>query len=299
MTQDNIGFYEEPKNGNGIIRARTSLQIRSWDMPRSEKTLEKFNTEIGEAEFPGIYILFAKSKVYVGEAKSLYTRIKQHMSTPDDKIKDWDKVLIINDGRPATQSDFNDTVIRRALEIYLVKLLKANKYTVVSQGETQALNSHQKHIVEELLVELNIFLAKKNIITKVLEEHGQEEIFSDDLKKILQRSGKKVTKWGAHEIEIDGSKAFIRPGSPKPKGWQITFRDIFLNALNKGHGFLLVSRDGVLLIPLAEVRKVVKDKKSFAQNTIDIYIVFCEEKTTLSYKDKTIDVTQFRLLGGT
>lgn len=299
MTQNNIGFSEEPKNGNGIIRARTTSQIRSWDMPRAQKALEKFNKEIGEAEFPGIYILFAKSKVYVGEAKSLYNRIKQHMTAPDEKIKDWGEVVIINDGRPAAQSDFNDTVVRRALEIYLMKLLKANKYVVVSQGEPQILNSSQKYLVDSLIVELNIFLMKKNIITKVLEEHGQEEIFPDELKRILKQSGKKITKWSAYEAEIDGAKTFIRPGSQKTKGWQVTFRDIFLNALKKGDGFLLVSRNGVLLIPLAEVRKVVKDKDAFTQNTIDIYIVFGEQKITLSYKDETIDVTQFRLLGNT
>ena len=167
MNQNNIGFYEEPRNANGIIRSRTTLQIRSWDMPRTQKALEGFNTEIGKAEFPGVYILFAKNRVSVGEAKSLYNRLKTHMTTPDDKVKDWQRVLIVNDGRPATQSDFNDTVVRRALEIYLVRLLRANKYVVVSQGEPQILNSFQKHTVDSLTVELNTLLKKKSIITKV------------------------------------------------------------------------------------------------------------------------------------
>ena len=134
MNENSIGFYEEPRNGNGIVRSRTTLQIRSWDIPRTQKALERFNTEIGKSEFPGIYMLFAKHKVYVGEAKSLYARIKTHTAIPDDKITDWDRAIIINDGRPATQSDFNDTVIRRALEVYLIRLLKANKFNVVSQG---------------------------------------------------------------------------------------------------------------------------------------------------------------------
>lgn len=300
MVENNIGFYEEPRNGNGIKRSRTTLQIRSWDMPRSQKALESFNTEIGKADFPGIYILFAKNKIYIGEAKSLYSRIKTHMTTPDDKIKEWDRVVVINDGRPATQSDFNDTVIRRALEIYLVRLLKANKYNVVSQGEPQTLNSLQKHTVDSLIVELNSFLKKKNIITKVIEERGQEEVFGDELKKILQKSGKNITRWGAYEIEIEDHKAFVRPGSKKPRGWQITFRGrkpgSFIDSLRKGDGFLLVSRNGVLLIPLAEVRKVIKDKNAFNQDTIDIWIVFGDENITLRYKEEIIDVTKFRLL---
>lgn len=295
MVEDSIGFYEEPRNGTGIVRSRTTLQIRSWDMFRSQKALEQFNAEIGKADFPGIYLLSAKNKVYVGEAKNLYTRVKTHTDTPDEKIKDWNRVIIINDGRPAAQSIFNDTVVRRALELYLNKLLKVNKYIVVSQGEPQILNSAQKYAVDSITLELTAFLKKKNLITRVIEESGQEQVFPDELRKLLDKSGRKITKWGAYEIQVDGSKAFIRPGSLKPKGWQITFRDIFLNALNQGDGFLLVPRDGVLLIPLAEVKKVIKDKSAYKQNTIDIWIVFGDEQVTLSYRDETIDVTQFRL----
>lgn len=299
MNQNNIGFYEEPRNGNGIVRSRTTLQIRSWDMPRSQKALERFNAEIGKSEFPGIYILLAKSKAYIGEAKSLYGRVKTHMSTPDDKIKDWDRVIIINDGRPAAQSEFNDTVVRRALELYLGKLLKANKYNVVSQGEVQILNSLQKHAVDSLAIELNTFLKKKNMITKVLEELGQEQVFPDELKRLIEKSGMKITEWGAYEVEIDKKRGFVRPGSKKPRGWQITFRGrkpgSFIDSLSKGKGFLLVPRDGVLLIPLTEVQKVIKDKSAYDQDTIDIWITFEEETITLRYKEETLDVTKFRL----
>lgn len=300
MNNNNIGYYEEPKNSNGIIRCKTTMQIRAWEMPRSEKALEKSNAEIGKAEYPGLYILIAKNKLYVGEAKSLYIRIKTHNSIPEDKIKDWSKVLIINDGRPATQSDFNDAGVRKALEIYLIKLLKANKYNVVSQGEPIQLNAHQKHLVESLTRELNFFLMKKNIITKVLEETGQEQVFGDELKKLLEKSGRKISSWSAYEIEIDGQKAFIRPGSKKPKGWQITFRGgkpgSFIDALSKGDGFLIVSRDGVLLIPLQEVQKVIKDKSAYDQDTLDIWIVFEGGKATLRYKTEIIDVTKFKLV---
>ncbi|MBM3175833.1 MAG: hypothetical protein FJZ93_08970 [Chloroflexi bacterium] len=299
MTQNNIGFYEEPRNGNGIVRSRTTLQIRAWDMPRTQKALERFNTEIGKADFPGVYILLVKNKAYVGEAKSLYGRVKTHMSTPDDKIKDWDRIILINDGRPAAQSDFNDTVVRRALELYLGKLLKANKYNVVSQGEAQILNSPQKHTVDSLTLELNTFLRKKNIITKDLEERGQEQIFADELKRLLEKSGKKLKKWGAYEVEIDGHKGFVRPGSKKPKGWQITFRGRKpgspIDALSKGDGFLLVPRGGVLLIPLTEVQKVITDKSAYKQDTIDVWITFEDDKVALRYKEQTIDVTKFKL----
>jgi len=301
MSNSNIGYQEDPENSEGIIRARTTKQIRSWEIPRTMKALEVLNIELGRIEFPGIYILFeGKNKVYIGEAKSIYIRLKTHKSNPEDKIKNWSKALIINDGRPAMQSDFNDTVVRKALELYLIKLFKANKYTVVAQGEPQKLNAIQKFLVRTLREELNFFLLKKNVITKVLEEKGQEEVFGDELKKILEKSGRKIGEGGRYEAIIDDKKAFIRPGSKKPKGWQITFRGrkpgSFIDSLQKGEGYLLVSRNGILLIPLTEVQKVILDKTAYEQDTIDIRIVFAEEKVTLSYKRNTIDVTKFRLI---
>lgn len=301
MSNNDIGYHEDPKNSDGIIRARTTKQIRSWEIPRTMKALEVLNNELGKIEFPGIYTLFeGKNKVYIGEAKNIYNRLKTHMANPEDKIKNWGKALVINDGRPATQSDFNDTVVRKALELYLIKLFKANKYAVVAQGEPQKLNAIQKFLVNSLKEELNFFLLKKNIIIKVLEEKGQEEVFGDELKKILEKSGRKIEEWGRYEALIDGKKVFIRPGSKKPKGWQITFRgrkpESFIDSLQKGDGYLLVSRNGVLLIPLTEVQKAILDKTAYEQDTIDIWIVFAEEKVTLSYKKNTIDVTNFRLI---
>ena len=295
MNDNGIGYHEDPKNSNGIIRARTTKQIRSWQIPRSLKALEKLNEEMGNIPFPGNYILFDRMKVYIGETSKIYDRLKSHIKNPENKIKNWDKALILNDGRPATQSDFNDTVVRLALELYLIHLLKANKYRTVSQGQQPTLNAVQKHIVSSLVQELSQFLLKKNIITKSLEEEGLEEIFEDELKKILASHNRQVQEWSAYEAIIDGQKVYIRPGSLKPKGWQITFRDRFLNSLQKGVGYLLVSRDGVLLIPLRKVRQVVKDKAAFQQNTIDVYILFNTDRITLSYKKNIIDVSEYKL----
>lgn len=301
MNQISIGYYEQAKDSNGIIRSRTTQQIRSWDIPRRERALETFNQEIGKLESPGVYILFAKkTKVYVGESKSLYDRLKTHLVSPEDKIKEWSKAVVINDGRPATQSDFNDTVVRKSLEAHLIKLLRANKYDVVAQGEAQELNPHQKYLVDSLTKELDFLLVKKGIISRVLEEHGQEQVFRDELRRAILTSGRKITKWGAYEVEIDGSKAFVRPGSKKPRGWQITFRGrkpgSFIDSLKKGDGLLLVPRNGVLLIPLTQVQEVIKDKTAYDQDTIDIWITFEAEKVTLRYKEEVIDVTDSRLI---
>lgn len=301
MPNNDIGFYEEPRNSHAIVRARTARQLRSWEMPRTMRTLEAFNKELGKIEYPGIYILFeGKNRVYIGEAKDIYVRLKTHTKNPDNKIKGWTKTIVINDGRPAAQSVLNDPVVRKALELYLIKLFKTNRYMVVAQGESQKLNATQQFLVDSLRTELYFFFLKKNIIYRALEQKGQEEVMRDELKKILEKAGKKVTQWESHAVILDGKKAFIRPGSKKPRGWQITFRGrkpgSLIESFKKGDGYLLVSRNGMLLIPLVEIQKVITDKTAYEQDTIDVWINFTEEKATLSYKQNTIDVTKFKLI---
>jgi len=301
--EDKFGYHQDIKNGDGIIRARTiGGHLRSWEIPRTLNALEVVKKEWGNLEYPGIYILFDSSskKIYIGEAKDIYNRLKTHMTSPEDKIKNWDRAILINDGRTAMQSDFNDTVIRKSLELHLISLFKANRYTVVAQGEPQKHNPQQKSLFQALKEEVNFFLMKKNLITKLIEKPGQEEILRDDLKKILERKDYKINSWKADEAILNGKKAYIRPGSPKPKNnpkhWQITFRDVFKDSLQKGEGDLLVPRDGILLIPLKEVQKVVTDASKYKQNTIDVYINFKEDTIELTYTTNTIDVTPFRLL---
>ena len=298
MEEKNIGYYEDPKNGESIIRSRTTEQIRSWDFPRSIKALETFNDELGKIDYPGIYILIETklNKVYIGEAKSLYTRLKTHSNTPEDKIKNWDRVVIINDGRPANQSDFNDNVVRHELEHYLIDLFKANKYKVVAQGAKQILNSLQKVIVTKLILELNFFLIKKGLIQKLIAAGGQEEVMLDDLKKILDKYKYSITEFKSYEATINGEKVFIRPGSKKTKGWQVTFRDVFKKNLLDENGSLLMPRDGILLIPFSEIKKAINDADAFKRNTIDIFIAFEEDSIKLRYKNSEVDVTAHRIV---
>lgn len=298
MEENNIGYYEDPKNGESIIRSRTTEQIRSWDFPRLLKALEVFNSELGKIDYPGIYILIETrlNKVYIGESQSLYSRLKTHSNTPEEKIKNWDRVVIINDGRPANQSDFNDNVVRHALEYYLIALFKANKYKVVAQGAKQILNSLQKVIVSKLISELNFFLIKKGLIQKLIADRGQEEVMLDDLKKILEKFKYNITEFKSYEATINGGKVFIRPGSKKPKGWQVTFRDVFKQNLQDENGSLLMPRDGILLIPFSEIKKAINDPDAFDRNTIDIFIAFEDDSIKLRYKNSEIDVTTYRIV---
>lgn len=301
MVTQALGYQENPKDKHGIVRARTTGQVRSWEIPRTDDALEQLEKELGRVAFPGNYILFeGKNKVYVGQAKDVVSRLRTHAKTPEDKIQKWDRAIIVNDGRSAGQSDFNDDAVRKALELHLIELFRVNRCLVVAQGERQNLNPMQLQLYNAMRDELDFLLRKKTLITKLLEKVGEEEVLSDQLKRLLKNSGRTIQAWGAYEATIDGEKVFVRPGSKKPRGWQITFRGrkpgSFIDSLQRGSGLLLVPRDGVLLIPLKQVQKVIADETTYQQDTIDIWIAFTEERVTLRYKDNIIDVTDCKLV---
>lgn len=302
MFTDELGYQQEAKNADSIVRARTTGQVRAWDIPRTQRALRALRNEFSEMAFPSVYALFVGTNgVYVGEAKDICVRLKQHMASPETKISSWERALVINDGRPATQSNLSDEAVRKALELFLLRLFKANRYKVLSQGETLTLNAAQTQVVDSLAEEIIFMLKKNGLIKKGLDERGQEEVPRDELKTILQRKGKNIQKWAKYEAVVDGAKVFIRPGSCKPNGWQITFRGRKpgspIDALQRGDGYLLVARDGAPLIPLTEVQKVIQDNRAYEQDTIDIWVVFGEGKITLRYKSCQTDVTHFRLRG--
>ena len=225
--------------------------------------------------------------------KNIYIRLKTHSNIPDDKIKNWDKVLIFSDGRAASQSDFNDNVIRLSIESYLQKLFKANKYKVVSQGQLEKLNPFQKVVVDVLLEELNFFLQRKGLIEKLIETLEQQEIMLDDLKKIILKKGLEINEWSAYRATINNQDFFIRPGSKKVKGWQVTFRDIFKNALNNEKGFLLMPRGSIVTLPFKKIKEIINDEKAFQKNTIDIFIAFEENRILLRYKNNELDISEY------
>jgi hypothetical protein len=124
------------------------------------------------------------------------------------------------------------------------------------------------------------------------------ERYLDDTKRVLEKKGYIVDKWGSAEATINKSIVFIRPGSQKSKGWQVTFRgeksDSSKSCLAVGHGFLLMPRGPIMLIPLREVKMLVEsvDSNAFQRDTVDIFVRFEEQKITLVYKTKEIDITK-------
>ncbi len=68
--------------------------------------------------------------IYRGEGYIPKNRPEVYEKCSELLLKKWDKVIIINDGRAATQSDFNDEVVRKTVEFYLRDLFITNKYKV-------------------------------------------------------------------------------------------------------------------------------------------------------------------------
>lgn len=306
MSYIDFGYIDNPANGLGIIRARTLIgNLRLWDFPRSERALETIHQEIGVEPIPGLYMLFdehGEKRVYIGQSENLKARIISHIRSPDDKIKGWNRAIIINDGRSAVQSDLNDENIRLSLEYFLVQLFKLNRYKVLTTASrSPSISSTQKTLLDVFKQEITILLSRKSKINKFFTERGDDEVHNDEVRKTLIRKGFSISKWGKVEAIVNGKLTFLRPGSPKSIGWQVTFRgakpDSFKSRLQEGDGFLLVPRGPILLIPLSDVAELIRkvDNQAFERDTIDIFVRFNDNNIVLHYKREELDVTIYAL----
>jgi hypothetical protein len=307
MIAPDFGYVDNPANGLGIIRARTLIgNLRLWDIPKSEQAIDMVVNEVGRSPIPGICMLFEEGigkGVYIGQTENIKNRLYSHIKNPEEKIRNWNRAIIINDGRNAEQSDMNDENIRLTLENYLVNLFKVNIYKVVTSSiRTPGLSSTQNIITMSFKDEIIILLTRKSKISKVLTEKGDDEIYNDEVRKIVERKGYSIKNWGKIEAIINGKPAFIRPGSSKKTGWQITFRgaksNSFKTLLEKENGFLLVPRGPILLIPLSDIKHFVLkvDRNAFLRDTIDIFIKFHEDRIILIYKSNEFNITKHSIL---
>ena len=304
MLSRDLGYQDNPANGFDIIRARTLVgNLRLWDLPRSEEALDITIKEIGHTHIPGIYLLLDEKhnkKVYIGQSENLKNRLTNHIKSPEDKIKKWNRVIIINDARNSGLSDLSDENIRLYLEEYLVRLFKNNRYNVVTaSSRTPSLSPTQKIMVISFKDEVNVLLTGYRKITKLLTERGDDEVYNDEVKKILEKKGYRIRGWGKVEAIVNKQKTFIRAGSLKSKGWQVTFRgnktDSFKTCLENGEGYLLMPRGSILLIPLEIIKELIleNDKNAFDRDTIDVFIKFDEMKIAVTYKKSETDITSY------
>lgn len=301
MTENLIGYQEDPLNGDGIIRARTNISLRSWEFSRDLSILNTINLEFNESAFPGIYILRHNTKVYVGESSNIFNRLTSHFSNPPNaRVTNFNNIVIMSDGRTANQSVLNDQVIRLELEFYINQLLTINHFVVTSQANSQETNPFQTNIVALLKNEINVLLSKRAWISKFLPDEEVREVLPDQLNKILHGMGYDVSTDSSisknKALLVDGVATFVRPGSDKSKGWQITFRSKFFEFLQRGEGNLLINRDGILIIPLSTINEFINDFDTSDNDTRDVFATFENGSVFLKYHDQVLDVTEFRLI---
>lgn len=303
MGREDLGYWSIPANGLGIVRARTLLgNLRLWDFPRSEAALSQVIQEISQAPIPGIYVLIDErpnKRVYIGQTENVFFRLATHIKTPDAKIKNWQRALIFNDGRSAPQSDLTEENIRLALEDYLVRLFKINRYEVVtSTTRAPVLSAQQTILVNAFREEINLLLSHKEKVSRFIFGQPDDEVHLDEVKKMLVQKGHTIQEWGTLYGTIDGQPTIIRPGSKKEKGWQVTFRGSkSLAQLKKGSGFLLMPRGKVVFLPLHEIKSLVTatDPHALDRDTVDIFIRFEDERIWLIYKQGQKDITPHTL----
>lgn len=301
MTRDDLGYWSIPANGLGIVRARTLLgNLRLWDFPRSEAALMQVIQEISQAPIPGVYVLLEErpnKRVYIGQTENLANRLATHIKTPEAKVKHWQRTLLFSDGRSAPQSDLTEENVRLALENYLVQLFKINRYEVVTlASRAPALSPQQTVLVNAYREEINLLLSNKGKVTRFISGARDDEVFLEDVRKILLRRGHVIRQWGALYGVVDGQPVIIRAGSRKEKGWQVTFRGSkSLAELKRGNGYLLMPRGKVLLLPLSEILDLVSstDAQALNRDTVDIFIRFEDERILLIYKQSQKDITSY------
>ena len=289
------GFLKDPRDKDNVRRCLIiGGQLRSWDFPRSIRSIQALQKGFAASTYPGVYVLLdSNSKLaYVGETKDLANRMQEHNNNPVAKISNWDTAYVVNDGRDAMYSHFNDTGTRQNLELHVRKLLRANNYTVIS---TAQMYPSQSPVLAQLTDEVDYMLRELGLISKGIKP-GQEEIPRDEWEPLLEKKNYQLADLTVKDGTINGESLFIRPGSEKPKGWQITFRDLLKDALKVGKGYLLFNRGPGYLIPLKELKNnLITDRSKFNQNTIDIFIEFGPQDVIAKYRGDATSISRFML----
>ena len=172
---EDYNFFQRHKSIKGVkIKGTDRLFLLDFD---NKNYHEIFDKEFGEFEIAGLYLLIntkkAKWEIYVGESTNVKTRNKGEIKKGfAGKMKnfEFDKIILIWDGRPTKTSLFGEDTFRKWLEKYCIQLFKNDdKYDCVNttqkpkptnfQTETMIAN-FKKHILA--LLKMNGLINSKN-----------------------------------------------------------------------------------------------------------------------------------------
>jgi len=269
--------------------------------------------EVGITIFPCVYILIGdteKIKVYVGETSDARSRIQEHRNFPP---LEWKRCILIWDGKPQNISIFSYDWLRKQLEFELKDLL-SSYFEVISKAYSVELeNRYKVRTVQDIFDETVFLLYRLGIIKhenfekrlelgkglkmeKIqLERLLEDEIPIDKIVNKIEAFGLTVEELTRSErrFKLGEKVCFYRPGSPKPRGYQVTIRGTFLKHFNEGEGFLLVNRGKGYIIPLKELKKKFGKFLEEGQDTLDIFFNLTDEEV-ICHEEK-LSLSQFRM----
>ena len=244
---------------------------------------------------PGLYVLMDEEtdRVYIGESSNLRARLGQHLDHPPKELGRFDRALIVNDGRAAVHSRFNDSTLREALEQATIKLfVDGDRFSVVNQQKRMPdLSVTQQTLYEELKEELGHVLYELELITFRPKPSVDSAIVRPQ--DVPSRfPGRTISAIKGYEGILDGAPVYFRKGSEKSQGLQVTIRvgEPFGRAVLEGKGYLCFNRGRCYLIPNAEIRTWLGTK--LQNQTVDIFLRL-EEEVLWTAGMETLAVAQF------
>jgi hypothetical protein len=274
--RERYGWDLDPTDGKGVLRGRTKLgQLTIWLIP-VEPMRAVIDDELGKGlQHPGLYVLLddETDRAYVGESANLKARLNQHLDKPPKELGRFDRALILNDGRAAVHSRFNDATLREALEQATIKMFSdGGSYSLANQQKrTPELSVAQQTIFESLRHELGHVLYELELITgrpKAIADIGV--IRPQDA--ALRFPGAAITEIKGYEGKSGDHTVYFRKGSEKPQGLQVTIRigEPFGKAVVAGDGLLCMNRGRCYLIPNSAVKAWLGAK--LENQTVDIFL---------------------------
>jgi GIY-YIG catalytic domain-containing protein len=274
--RDRYGWDLDPADSKGVVRGRTKLgQLTLWLIP-AEPLRAVVDEELGKGlSHPGLYVLLDEEseRAYVGESSNLKARLGQHLDHPPKELGRFDRALILNDGRAAVHSRFNDSTLREALEQATIKfLLEGGSHSLVNQQKRMPeLSVTQQTLFESLRAELGHVLYELELITSRPRATVDSAILRpQDAATRFPSVG--IVDIKGYEGKLKGEPVYFRKGSEKPQGLQVTIRvgEPFGKSVVQGRGFLCYNRGRCYLIPNSEVRSWLGVK--LEQQTVDIFL---------------------------
>lgn len=274
--RDRYGWDLDPTDSKGVVRGRTKLgQLTIWLIP-AEPMHSVIDEELGKGlQHPGLYVLLddETDRAYVGESANLKARLKQHLDKSPKELGRFDRALILNDGRAAVHSRFNDSTLREALEQAAIKMF--------TEGGFYSLANQQKRMPELSVAQQTIFESLRNELGHVLYEleliSGRPKAAVDigivrPQDAAARFPAATIAEIKGYEGRSGGQTVYFRKGSEKPQGLQVTIRigEPFGKAVVAGEGLLCMNRGRCYLIPNLVVKTWLGAK--LESQTVDIFL---------------------------